>query len=71
MDRLRRYTTCLSLLLLTTLSFAGHYSPLQQIDAGNVADLQIAWRRPALDPTIQDAYPDIRVTGTGSPGKTS
>ena len=39
------------------------YSPLAQIDESNVADLQIAWRRPALDPTLADAYPDIRVTG--------
>lgn len=39
------------------------YAPLDQINASNVADLQIAWRRPALDPSIQNAYPDIRITG--------
>ena len=39
------------------------YSPLDQIDASNVTNLRIAWRRPALDLSIQNAYPDIRVTG--------
>lgn len=39
------------------------YSPLEQIDASNVMNLQVAWRRPALDPSIQNAYPEIRVTG--------
>ncbi len=39
------------------------YSPLAQINAENVAQLEIAWRRPGLDAAIQAAYPDLRVTG--------
>jgi quinoprotein glucose dehydrogenase len=39
------------------------YSSLDQINADNVADLQIAWRRPALDPSLQNAFPEIRVSG--------
>lgn len=39
------------------------YSPADQITADNVADLQIVWRRPAVDPSITNAYPDVRVSG--------
>ncbi|MCB1670724.1 MAG: PQQ-binding-like beta-propeller repeat protein [Pseudomonadales bacterium] len=39
------------------------YSALDQINADNVADLKIIWRRPALDPTLQEAFSEIRVTG--------
>ncbi len=39
------------------------YSPAQQISASNVDDLQILWRRPALDPSISRAYPEVRVSG--------
>ena len=37
------------------------YSPLDQIDAGTVHDLQIVWRRPAVDPQLRTAFPDLRV----------
>ena len=36
------------------------YSPLADIDAGNVADLEIAWRRPALDPYYASLNPNQR-----------
>jgi len=39
------------------------YSSLDQIHAGNVHDLEIAWRRPALGPELQSRYPDL---GPGS-----
>lgn len=39
------------------------YSPLDQITVDNVERLEIAWRRPGLDPTLQAAYPQLRVTG--------
>ena len=35
------------------------YSPLDQINAGNVKDLKVAWTRPAIDPTIKEKYPDL------------
>ena len=38
------------------------YSPLEQIDRGNVGDLEIAWRRPAADPALQAAFPDLGVS---------
>ena len=37
------------------------YSPLDQIDADTVHDLQIVWRRPAVDPELRTAFPDLRV----------
>jgi quinoprotein glucose dehydrogenase len=40
---------------------ATKYSPLVQIDAGNVAQLKVAWRRPHLDPSYQAADPNVRV----------
>ncbi|MDX1382493.1 MAG: PQQ-binding-like beta-propeller repeat protein [Thermoanaerobaculia bacterium] len=36
------------------------YSPLDQIDRGNVSILRIAWRRPGLDPELEEAYPELR-----------
>ncbi len=44
-----------------TLAF-NRYSPADQIDAGNVANVEILWRRPAVDPSITDAYPELRVS---------
>ena len=35
------------------------YSPLDQIDPGNVRDLQILWRRPGVDPQHMEAFPDL------------
>ena len=37
------------------------YSPLDQIDHGNVGELEIAWRRPADDPELRAAFPDLSV----------
>ena len=37
------------------------YSPLDQIDSENVGDLEIVWRRPAADPALQAAFPDLGV----------
>lgn len=37
------------------------YAPLDQITAGNVATLQVAWRRPGLDPAVSAAHPDLVV----------
>ena len=39
------------------------YSPADQINAANVDDLEIVWRRPAVDSSITDAYPQLRVSG--------
>ena len=39
---------------------ATKYSPLEQIDAGNAAQLRIAWRRPAVDASILTQVPDLR-----------
>ena len=39
------------------------YSPADQINTGNVDDLEIVWRRPAVDSSITDAYPQLRVSG--------
>ena len=36
------------------------YSPLDQIDRDNVGDLRIVWRRPAVDPELRAAFPDLR-----------
>ncbi|HKT79523.1 MAG TPA: PQQ-binding-like beta-propeller repeat protein [Vicinamibacterales bacterium] len=38
------------------------YSPLAQIDAGNVSTLKVAWRRPATDPSFSTANPALRPT---------
>ena len=37
------------------------YSPLDQITAANVASLQIAWRRPAVDAALAAAHPGLVV----------
>ena len=34
------------------------YSPLAQITAENVKNLRVVWRRPAVDPELQQAFPD-------------
>jgi quinoprotein glucose dehydrogenase len=36
------------------------YSPLDQINRGNVKDLQVVWRRPAVDPQLMAKFPDLR-----------
>lgn len=38
------------------------YSPHDQINATNVADLRIAWQRPAVDPAFLAANPDVSVS---------
>ena len=38
---------------------ATKYSPLDQIDAGNVDQLRIAWTRPTVDQSILDVVPDL------------
>lgn len=40
------------------------YTDLDQIDASNVTDLEIAWRRPALDQYYRDINPQQRYTST-------
>ncbi len=45
-----------------TQSF-NRYSPADQITAANVDDLEILWRRPAVDASITDAFADLRVSG--------
>jgi quinoprotein glucose dehydrogenase len=35
------------------------YSPLDQIDKGNVSRLQIAWRRPSVDPSLTPGVTDF------------
>ncbi len=35
------------------------YSSLRQIDAGNVSDLEVVWRRPGIAPGLQAAFPDL------------
>ena len=40
-------------------SGATKYSPLDQIDASNVAQLEIAWTRPTVAPSILAAAPDL------------
>ena len=37
------------------------YSPLDQINKDNVGNLQIAWRRPSVDPSILEKAPDLRL----------
>ncbi|MDP6579726.1 MAG: PQQ-binding-like beta-propeller repeat protein [Vicinamibacterales bacterium] len=36
------------------------YSPLDQIDRDNVKELRIVWRRPAVDPELRVAFPDLQ-----------
>jgi glucose dehydrogenase len=40
------------------------YTGLDQINASNVADLEIAWRRPALDPHFTEMNPQQRYSST-------
>jgi quinoprotein glucose dehydrogenase len=40
------------------------YTPLDQIDADNVNDLKIVWRRPALDQSFVDINPNQRYSTT-------
>ena len=37
------------------------YSPLDQVTRDNVKNLKIAWRRPAVNSTLTDAFPELRV----------
>ncbi len=39
------------------------YSPAAQINASNVDQLEILWRRPAVDSSLTDAFPGLRVFG--------
>jgi quinoprotein glucose dehydrogenase len=39
------------------------YSPLARIDRGNVQRLQVVWRRPAIDPKVKEAFPELKVSG--------
>jgi glucose dehydrogenase len=36
------------------------YSPLDQISRENIKDLQVVWRRPAVDPLLMAKFPDLR-----------
>jgi quinoprotein glucose dehydrogenase len=38
---------------------ATRYSPLDQITRENVNHLRVAWRRPAIDPQLKQAFPDL------------
>src|SRR5215210_5407754 len=38
------------------------YSPLDQINTGNVSKLRVAWRRPQIDPEFAAAHPKLRLT---------
>jgi quinoprotein glucose dehydrogenase len=38
------------------------YSPLAQITRDNVKSLKVAWRRPAVDSSLTQAFPDLRVS---------
>jgi quinoprotein glucose dehydrogenase len=37
------------------------YSPLDQINRDNVKNLQVVWRRPAVDDKLKEAFPDLPV----------
>src|SRR5712691_10367266 len=39
------------------------YAPLDQINRDNVSQLRIAWRRPAVDPSISSSAPDFGYSG--------
>jgi glucose dehydrogenase len=38
------------------------YSPLDQINRDNVKNLQVVWRRPAVDDKLKEAFPDLSVS---------
>ena len=40
------------------------YTPLAQIDRDNVSKLRVLWRRPALDPGLSEAFPDLNPSNT-------
>ena len=35
------------------------YAPLDQVHAGNVSELEVAWRRPGIDPSYLSRFPDL------------
>ena len=37
------------------------YSPLDQVNRNNVKQLKVAWRRPAVNATLADAFPDLKI----------
>ena len=39
------------------------YSPLDQITTANVGQLKVAWRQPGFDPSLKEAFPELRVSG--------
>ena len=39
--------------------FFNRYAPLDQIDAHNVSDLEVVWRRPGLDPSYMVGHPSL------------
>jgi quinoprotein glucose dehydrogenase len=39
------------------------YSALDQITADNVGQLRVAWRQPGVDPSVKQAFPELRVSG--------
>ena len=39
------------------------YAPLEQIDRGNIDDVQILWQRPSIDASYVEAYPDLVISG--------
>ena len=43
------------------------YAPLDQITDDNVGDLQILWRRPAVDPSLMESFPNLSVSGNLPP----
>ena len=42
------------------------YSPLDQIDADNVASLRVQWRRPVVAEQLTDAFPDLNPAAASS-----
>ena len=47
-------------LSLTSKAFT-RYSPADQITRDNVKNLQIVWRRPAVDENLTQAFPKMRI----------
>ena len=39
------------------------YAPLDRIDRANVARLRVAWRRPAVDPSLIRPFPELEPSG--------
>ena len=42
------------------------YAPFDQIDRHNVDKLELVWRRPAVDPELQRAFPDLQPNRDGA-----